>query len=208
MKKKKKTKLNYPRIIAAAIIVVALIGVLIFMLNRPSNSGSGDNSGSNQQVASSSDPYSIRSNATDYQKEIYQELQDALKSKNSQSIAEALAKNFVADFFTLSNKTIKNDVGGTQFWSTDARLTLRTKAIDTFYTNLELYIEDYGSENLPTVKEVTVLDSSSMDGYNLYAVSVTWTYESNSKFDTSEFQNSAMLEITNESGTSFIYNFY
>lgn len=208
MPKKKKTKLNYPRIIAAAIIVVALIGVLIFMLTRPSNSGSGGNSGSNQQVASSSDPYSIRSNATDYQKEIYKELQEALKGTSSQAIAEALAKNFVADFFTLSNKTIKNDVGGTQFWSSDARLTLRTKAIDTFYTNLELYIEDYGSENLPTVKEVTVLDSSSMDGYNLYAVSVTWTYESNSKFDTSEFQNSAMLEITNESGTSYIYNFY
>lgn len=205
-KKKKKVKLNYPRIITAIIIVAVVIGVLLFILLKPGKSNADDPKNNQPQQTTSVGSYSIRSNATAYQKTLYDELKEAIKSKNDEAVAKSIAQNFVADFFTLSNKTIKNDVGGTQFWSEDARLTLRTKAIDTFYSNLELYIKDYGSKNLPIVKDVKVTGTNKMNDYT-YAVSLEWSYE-DTKFDTSEFQKTATVEITKESGTSYIYNFY
>lgn len=208
MAKTQKVKLNYPKIIAALLIVIIIAGIGVIAVSKMVGNENNNPVGNSTVVSSSKEIYSIRSNATEYQKEVYEELKEALKSEDQQLIAEALVKNFVADFYTLSNKSIKNDVGGTQFWSTDARLTLRTKAIDTFYTNLELYVRDYGNENLPCIENVTITGSSLMDGDHIYAISAEWTYVENSVFDTSDFQNSAMFEVTNETGTSYIYKFY
>jgi hypothetical protein len=204
-KKKKKNPFVLITVIVLIVAALAVTGVLLFMKKDdpqvPNNTV--------QEPVSVNDPYSIRSNATDYQKELYEDLQNALESDDQQAVLENVAKNFVADFFTLSNKSIKNDIGGTQFWSSDARIVLRNKAIDTFYTNLELYIDDYGSENLPTVNSVIVEDFyQSLDDSNVYIVCVSWTYEENSVFDTSDFQKYAVISVTTLEETPYVFSIY
>lgn len=208
MAKKTRVKLNYPKIIAAVLVFVLIVGLGGFAVVKLLGNNSENEVQTPTVNMTTDDAYSIRSNATDYQKELYDELKAALEQEDKLVISEALVKNFIADFYTLSNKTIKNDVGGTQFWHQDARLLLRTKAIDLFYNNLELYIRDYGSENLPTVANVTVLGSGMMEEENCYAVEVEWTYVENSVFDTSKFQKKAMFEVTDASGEFYIYRYY
>ena len=72
--------------------------------------------------------------------------------------AEALAKLFVADFFTLSNKTSDTDIGGLNYIPSDAYEDMEVYARFYFYNNYSSIVAEYGEEQLPTVEDVTVSD--------------------------------------------------
>ena len=61
--------------------------------------------------------YVVSENDTKLFKDNFNELKKVLNAKevNNEEYAKTIAKLFVIDFFTLSNKTSKNDVGGVQF---------------------------------------------------------------------------------------------
>ena len=140
-------------------------------------------------------PYSIRGNATDYQKELFNKLEeDYLTSPDSIEVAEDVAMSFVADFFTLSNKQIKNDVGGAQFFNEEYRINFREKAINSYYFALEQWIMDYGLQNLPTVEDITIIKSELGDSFETCSVSLTWIYR-NVTFDTSKLQNKGEIHL-------------
>lgn len=146
--------------------------------------------------------YTLRETATDYQKEIYDELIEAQKTfeeswvpETEEAYAEAVVKNFIADFFTWSNKGGRNDVGGLQFVYPLYRSDFRNKAVDVFYLYLDYYIEEYGADQLLTVENVNVTgvdpnfvytmpDGTQMDGTYVYA---EWTYADSDKLDLSQF---------------------
>ena len=113
--------------------------------------------------------YILRDNATDYQKEIFKELKEAVEGDpraEDIAIAELVAKNYVADFYTFSNKQGQYDVGG-MYYIYDGEFTngdhykdnVYLKARDTYYKYLSKYMTDYGVENLPEVDNVTITKS-------------------------------------------------
>ena len=65
--------------------------------------------------------YSLRKNGTDYQKAIYTQLSDAFDQEviNEEAISGLVVQNFVADFYTWTNKLRFNDVVGLQFLHND-----------------------------------------------------------------------------------------
>lgn len=146
--------------------------------------------------------YTLRETATDYQKEIYDGLLETHKAFEESWIpdteiayAEAVVKNFIADFFTWSNKGGRNDVGGLQFVYPLYRSDFRNKAVDTFYLYLDYYMEEYGADQLLTVENVevtgidpnfvyTMPDGTEMDGTYVYA---EWTYAESNELDLSKF---------------------
>ena len=110
------------------------------------------------------DDYILHRNATEYQIELFASLIHArnlfYESESEEALLEyatAIAQNFIADFFTLSNKRSRADVGGLQFISSDLRDDFRRFATDTFYLYLNQHLEIYGRDSLPTVESMVVL---------------------------------------------------
>ena len=109
--------------------------------------------------------YTLRSNSTEYQLELFDLLVNAHNQyfetnsdEDLKNYAAAIVRNFIADFFTLSNKKIRPDVGGLQFFSEEVVDNFRNFAIDEFYLYLNQYIEMFGSESLPTVTATRILN--------------------------------------------------
>lgn len=210
MAKKQIVRLNYKNIVIAVALAAILVFGGILAVNLLGNSDAPETPVVEHEVREDF-PYTIRSNATDYQKELYEEL-EKLYSEDAEPIilAESIAKNFVADFFTLSNKTIKNDIGGAQFWCSEVRLQFREKAVDYFYQNLELYIHDFGAENLPTVTSVTASDIEEVQINAtdvVYRMKLSWTYAEVEGFPISKMQNSATVEVVEEAEELYMYYF-
>lgn len=100
--------------------------------------------------------YALANKPTDCQIELYNELSDALEDGTEQEIAEAVAKNFVADFYTLKNKANSEDIGGLTYLPEDKRIDFAAYASIYAYANYEKIVQQHGKKNLPAVKSVEV----------------------------------------------------
>ena len=112
-----------------------------------------------------SDGYTLRRNPTEYQIELFGRLvnahdqfEETASDEDLKDYASAIVQNFVADFFTLSNKNSRTDIGGMQFFSEDIADNFRTAAIDDFYLYLNQHLEIFERESLPTVESTTILN--------------------------------------------------
>ena len=108
--------------------------------------------------------YSLRDNATEYQQECFAELKKAVeKGSDDKTIVGLVAKNYVADFYTWTNKQGQFDVGGMEYVNSEKNETIEfktniyTKARDGFYKYLNEYINQYGAKNLLEVNSINVL---------------------------------------------------
>lgn len=191
MKNKKKIKLKKSKIIllASLFLVVLLIALFAFMkLFKHKNAQENFEDQKSDKM-----PYVVRFNATPLQTQLFKDLEKAYDEKDDKKIAGLIAQNFVADFYTLSNKTLKNDIGGVQFWKEDVRINFRNKAINSFYYNFETYIHDFGKTDLPEVSEFTKTDVTVEK--DIYNVSLTWNYKPVKKFPISDFQKTAKISL-------------
>ncbi|MBO4919928.1 MAG: hypothetical protein J5365_07220 [Erysipelotrichaceae bacterium] len=117
--------------------------------------------------------YVLRDNATDYQKELFAELKDAIEvqgaSVDPATLAGMVCKNYVADFYTWTNKQGQYDVGGFYYVFTEKNETVSfksnayQKARDGFYKYLNKYINEYGSDQLLEVNNVEVTKAEKLD---------------------------------------------
>ena len=120
--------------------------------------------------------YVLRDNATEVQVEYFTELKNAIEEDVDDAIIAGLVcKNYVADFYTWSNKFGQYDVGGLYYVyngeneTDDYKKMLYLQARDGFYKYLSKYINDYGAENLLEVESVEVVNSSKAnDKYEVY----------------------------------------
>jgi len=110
--------------------------------------------------------YKLRRNPTIYQIELFEQLIDSQLNffensteANMLSYAEKVVQNFIADFFTLSNKNSRSDVGGLQFIADELVNDFQNFAIDEFYLHLNSQIEMYGRQSLPTVQKTFILNT-------------------------------------------------
>lgn len=142
--------------------------------------------------------YQLRDNATDVQLEYFAELKEAIEGENpadDATIAGLVCKNYVADFFTWTNKTGQYDVSALYYVYTPIKDNVFLQARDGFYKYLNSYINEYGSENLIEVENVTVDKASKSsikyevdeDSFDAYEVTCSWKYKEGSRISTSGF---------------------
>lgn len=113
--------------------------------------------------------YILRENATDLQKEYFKQLKTAIEDEEKAdglTIAELVAKNYVADFYTWTNKQGSFDVGGLYYVFDGEYLNgdhfrdnVYLNAKDGFYKYINNYINDYGQENVLEVSNVEIVSS-------------------------------------------------
>ena len=112
--------------------------------------------------------YILRENATDLQKDYFKELKTAVEEEefDGLKIAELVAKNYVADFYTWTNKQGSYDVGGLYYVFDGEYLNgdhfkdnVYLNAKDGFYKYINNYINDYGQDNVLRVTDVQIVSS-------------------------------------------------
>ncbi len=102
--------------------------------------------------------YSLREDATDYYKKLFKKLSKTLDAKevDMDEYASLVSEMFVCDFFNLSNKSSKNDVGGSQFVYKEYRNDFEKYAMDSIYKSVENNVYGNRKQKLPTVEKVSV----------------------------------------------------
>jgi len=160
------------------------------------------------------DGYYLRNNATEYQVTLFGALLTAHQRHNieqtderSLDYATVIAQNFIADFFTLTNKDSRSDVGGVQFVAEDVRANFQTYAVDNFYLYLNHHIERFGMEALPEIVDITVdnvdfkMRYDDGKGRNLdepmqtIIVDATWEFAQTTLEEIDGFQTSARITL-------------
>ena len=123
--------------------------------------------------------YQLTDTDTDYFKETFKELKQALKDENEEEYAKLVSKLFIIDFYSLSSAINKNDVGGVQFIEDNSRENFIKKAKDTIYKNVENNMYGDRTQDLPTVKEVNIdkIEKTEKNNTKNYTVVATIIYE-------------------------------
>ncbi len=199
MKKNTKFVVVYTIVISLLVIVVGGF----FALEAKSNKSKVDSVG----VIKENEFYTLRSNATEYQKLLYKELTDGLKEGNDAVNAEHISKNFIADFYTWTNKKLINDVGGLQYIQKDMVANVSYQAQDGLYNDVAYYIS---KDQIKDTLEITDVKTSvqkvefirtidkekvSMDAFE---VLTSWTFKDSSLLNVDEYQQEARITVIKE----------
>ena len=136
--------------------------------------------------------YVLKSNTTNLQKELFNELKTILNNDNinDDAYAKIISKMFVTDLYTLSNKVNKYDVGGTEYVLESGRDNFKVNVQDTLYKYLEDNSDGKRSQILPMVVSVSadeIRDTKYKIGDNesdAKKVSLTLSYNEDLGYDT------------------------
>ena len=184
--KNPKTRMrNLLLVILPFVILIIIFGFISVRSISSIASNSSGNSKESYKYSIDSMDYHLRNNATDYQEELFKELSDAVNDGSDKfKIATLVAENFVADFYTWTNKEASYDVGGMYYVYSPQKVTIYHNARDNYYKYLTYYINTFGSDKLLEVEsiEATVSDTTNtyeLDGksYVSYFVTCDWTYK-------------------------------
>ena len=109
---------------------------------------------------------------------------------------------FIVDFYSLSDKTAKTDVGGVDIVYPDILNNFLENAEDTFYKYVESNVYNNRKQSLPTVNTVTVdnIEKTSFTyndtiDENAYKVKVSWDYTDE---EFANYQKEANLVFVNK----------
>ncbi len=205
--------------IILGLCVLSIIVVSINIIIVSKNGASSDDVLDNKTTLTANDMYLVPSNPTKYQESLYKELSElvdgydfsaqASDDQKNLDIAISVVKNFIADFYTWTNKSSSYSVGGQMFMFGDQVITFQTHARQTYYKDLDGYIAQYGRANLPEVEEVSAAavfgNTYEFNGtkYPLYYVEASWTFK-DCEVDTSSWhKKEAFYVIYNETNEKF-----
>lgn len=203
-KNKKTRRRNLILVLIPLFVLIALFGYL--SLNSVLNMGKGD------KVIHSIDSmdYHLRAGATELQVDLFKELAAAVdaEEKDDEAIARLVVENFVADFYTWTNKGGSYDVGGLYYVYSPQKLNIHTRAKDKFYKYVSHYMKEYGGDNLLEVETVEARGSKTNSGYDIngvnydsYYITCDWTYKQNDVFSTKDFETHGYFVVyKNENG--------
>lgn len=215
----KNKKKRYRNLVLVILPFVILIGVFSFVAYSSAASLTGNGSSGFSSSIDTMD-YHLRNNATSIQKEYFKELSDlcaeSADNRDKTAIASSVVKNFIADFYTWTNKAGSYDVGGLYYVHSPSKTNIMINVRDNFYRYLTNYIEEYGSENLLEVESVEVEGGKTDDKYTYndkeyesYYFHATWTYVDHDDFDESNYKTAEnFLVIENEDGRFEIVQAY
>lgn len=135
--------------------------------------------------------YVLKSNATELQKTQFNELKEILNGDIvDDDYAKIIAKMFVTDLYTLTNKINKYDVGGIDYVFESGKSNYKLNVEDTLYKYLEDNTDNKRNQELPLVTNVDVENIESVKykigetSYDAKKVLVNITYEKDLGYDT------------------------
>lgn len=197
---KKKRYLRLLLCILPFVIAIGVLGFIAFKEGKDLLSLAKGSTETKEENVISSMNYVLRDNATDLQKELFAKLKAAVETDDADDaeIAKLVCQNYIADFYTWSNKQGQYDVGGLYYVYEPQRSAVYQQARDGFYKYLSTYINQYGANNLLEVENVEISEAKKnaagyyiLDGmtYDSYNVTCTWTYKENEKFPSGTYAN-------------------
>ena len=142
--------------------------------------------------------YSLREDATDYYKKLFKKLSKVLEDNpDYDEYSSLVSQMFVCDFFTLSNKSSKNDIGGVEFVYSAYKDDFEKYAMNTMYKSVLNNVYGNRKQELPTVKEVSVSKGDSISfkyGENTDDEAYVYTFEITYEEDY-DYQDSGTLTL-------------
>ncbi len=127
--------------------------------------------------------YTLDDRDTDYMKEVFSELENILEALeiDYHAYAEALAKLFVIDFYTLENKINKYDIGSLEYILSSSVESFRLKAQDTIYRDVIDNTYRDRIQDLPEITNVEVVNTEdttfTLNDEEVDAIKVEMNYE-------------------------------
>lgn len=194
-----------------------VVGILAILFNMGSiilgQSNFADNQNSGLKF---NEVYAIPQNPTELQKELYKGLSDELVLKSEDRIKEAdlVVKNFIADYYTWTNKSGSYDVGGLAFIVNHSYLLLMEASRIGFYKDFDAFALKYGKDQLIEVETINTNAMYSANfkfldtEYPAYYIEAEWTYVNREDFPEERFQKRAAFTVINYEGVLQIAQFY
>lgn len=214
-KRAKKNKQIIYMMLAASLVVVAVMGFNIIRISLKKSAGSGEVVEKTNTSSMKNDQYVIGNNPTQFQQDEFKKLTEALKGDDPLAISEAVVRNFIADYFTWTNKDGNYEVGGLQYIYGPMFTSFQEQSRWEFYKDLDLYISQYGRENLLEVTDITTtanyaakFEHYSGDVYDAYYIEASWNYKASSKIDVDDFQKTGYFTVVNNGGRFEIAQFF
>lgn len=197
MKLFRNKKTRYRNLILVLLPFIIIAGVCTFFTIKSASSIIGGMSGqtdNDRNVIKSMD-YHLRKDATDLQIELFDELAEAIKDgTDKRKISGLIAENFVADFYTWTNKEGSYDIGGMYYVYTHSKINIYKQARNQYYKYVTYYKNKYGSDKLLEVESISAEVGDEVlyyerDGrkYEYYFVTCEWKYKDGSALDASKF---------------------
>lgn len=198
-KKTKKRKINYKNVFILIVVLAIIIATIVFLTKdkveivevKPSDNFSTYN-------------YIEENDKTEYYNELFEMLKIELNNTevNNNLYVSIVSQLFLTDFFSLDDKTSKNDIGGTQFVYAEFQTDFEYYAKESIYKNLENIIFNERTQDLPVVNNVEVvsIQTSSytfneIEYSNSYSVDLKISYE-----EDLDYQTLASLVLINNNG--------
>ena len=176
MANKKKRYLLMLAMMIPFIVGIAIFGFIAYReVKTLANLANGAQAETKAENIVESMNYILRDNPTDLQKEYFAQLKTAVEEgvikteegdvpADDAAIASLVAKNYIADFYTWTNKRGQYDIGGLYYVydgeyenGDHYKENLYLKARDGFYKYISYYGSQYGKENLIEVADVEVV---------------------------------------------------
>ena len=152
MKKNKKNKMQLIIIgVLTSLVVGAIIG--IYFINRKNNTP--DNNVVSGVVELD---YIKAKEETELMTEVFSKLIEATNNGNIEDEIILAATYFSLDFYTWSNKTNRNQIGGLTFVIPEEKNSFAEYTLSIFYLNFDEHLLTYGQEGLPEVESYELLD--------------------------------------------------
>ena len=200
----KDKKTRYRNLILVTLPFVLLIGVFGYLSADALSTLIGGVTGNTNVASDSIDSmdYHLINGATDLQKDLFKELNKAVESGESAEIAKSVVENFVADFYTWTNKAGQNDVGGMYYVYSPNKNNIYNQARNQFYKYVSTYINEYGQDNILEVASVEAEVSDEAREYTIgdmtyesYYVTCNWTYVDHKHFNEKDYYTKEYFEV-------------
>lgn len=195
--KKKPKKILITVIVLAAIAAIAFVGYNVFF-------GKQEVQEAKVLKTIKKYGYTLKDNKTKRYQEMFEQLDKILKKDpvDEEEYVKQITEMFIYDFYSLSDKSTKTDVGGTDFVYQPSLSNFLDNAEDTYYKYVESNIYGNRKQKLPVVDKITI-DSVEQTEYaygetsddEAYEVTVSWTYTDN---DFDDYQKEATLTFIHD----------
>ena len=189
-----KSKKNRYRILAIILIPLVIICIVLLLMAFLSLRNITDQTTSEISLSIAEYDYHLRAEPTALQEELFDELTVALNAEevDDELCAELVVENFVADFYTWTNKHGQYDIGGMYYVYSAQKTNIYNEARDGFYKNINNAINEYGQDEVLEVETVEANATKLSSGYDLvdsdgaslhysdaYNVDCSFTYKNN-----------------------------
>ena len=143
--------------------------------------------------------YKLKENKPSKYKSLFEELKEILNEENvnEEDYVKKISEMFIYDFYSLSDKTAKTDVGGTDFVYKDILENFLQNAQDTYYKYVESNVYNNRKQSLPTVSNIVIekVENTKFEYNNkfdekAYIIDISWDYTDN---QFSSYQKKATL---------------